>query len=68
MDLPNHDEVKAESGVLGFGPKADRINSLARISYMYDIFNGLVIDARIAGVPPILSSRVLIIICCRYSD
>ena len=49
LGLPNHDEVKAEFGVLGFGPKADRMHSLARISYMYDIFNGLVIDSRIAG-------------------
>ena len=36
-------------GQHGFGRKADALKSMARISYLYDVYNGLVIDAQISG-------------------
>ena len=44
LQLPKHETIKKEFGVHGFGPKADREQSLARISYLYDSLNGLVIN------------------------
>ena len=46
LQLPNHETIIEEFGQHGFGPKADAMKSMARISYLYDVYNGLVIDAR----------------------
>jgi hypothetical protein len=36
-------------GQHSFGPKADALKSMARISYLYEVYNGLVIDAQMEG-------------------
>lgn len=46
LQLPQHKTIREEFGEHGFGPKADSPMSLARISYLYDVFNGLVIDSQ----------------------
>ena len=49
LQLPKHSTIEAEFGVHMFGPKADSPKSLARISYLYDVLNGLVLDSRIGS-------------------
>lgn len=49
LQLPRHESIEEEFGVHEFGPNAASSKSLARISYLYDVFNGLVVDAQIAG-------------------
>jgi hypothetical protein len=49
LQLPNHESIIDMFGQHGFGPKADALKSMARISYLYDVYNGLVIDARMEG-------------------
>jgi hypothetical protein len=46
LQLPHHQSVIDIFGQHSFGPKADTLRSLARISYLYDVYNGLVIDAQ----------------------
>lgn len=46
--LPNHPSVVEEYGLHQFGPKADSPRSLAMGSMLYDVFNQLTIDARLA--------------------
>lgn len=46
--LPNHPSVKEEFGEHSFGPKADSLRSLARVSILYDVLNLITIDAQIA--------------------
>lgn len=49
LQLPNHESILDMFGQHGFGPKADAFKSMARISYLYDVYNGLVIDAQMEG-------------------
>lgn len=46
LQLPRHQSVIDIFGQHRFGPNADTLKSLARISYLYDVYNGLVIDAQ----------------------
>jgi hypothetical protein len=46
LQLPKHESIEEEFGTHGFGPKADSPKNLARISYLYDVLNGLVLDAQ----------------------
>lgn len=46
LQLPKHESIEKEFGIHKFGPKADSAKSLARISYLYDVLNGVVIDAQ----------------------
>lgn len=46
LRLPKSESIENEFGVHEFGPKANSSRSLARISYLYDVFNGLVLDAQ----------------------
>ena len=47
IGLPNHQSIVEEFGQQGFGPKADSLRSLAKISFIYDVFNQITIDAQI---------------------
>jgi hypothetical protein len=49
LQLPSHESVIEEFGQHSFGPKADALKSMARISYLYDVYNGLVLDAQMGG-------------------
>jgi hypothetical protein len=46
--LPNHKTVQEEFGEHFFGPKADSKRSLAIGSMLYDVFNHVTLDARLA--------------------
>ncbi|MEM9337493.1 MAG: IS4 family transposase, partial [Bacteroidota bacterium] len=47
LALPgNHTSLKKIFTYYKFGPKADAGHWMSRISYLYDVFNGLVIDAQ----------------------
>jgi hypothetical protein len=46
--LPNHRSVKEEFGEHSFGPNADSKRSLAIGSMLYDVFNHVTLDARLA--------------------
>ncbi|WP_148038971.1 hypothetical protein [Proteiniphilum sp. X52] len=46
--LPNHQTVKGEFGVYGFGPNADSERSMALCSTLYEVLNLLTIDSGIA--------------------
>ncbi len=47
LALPGqHPSLKQRFSFHGFGPKADAGHWMSRISYLYDVFNGLVIDAQ----------------------
>lgn len=46
--LPNHQTVKDEFGVYGFGPNADSERSMALCSTLYDVLNLLTVDSEIA--------------------
>ena len=48
LQLPNSKSIAEEFGVSGFGPKADVKHSLARISLVYDVFNLVTLNAKIA--------------------
>ena len=48
MLLPNHPSVIEEFGQHQFGPKADSPRSLAMGSLLYDVFNQITIDSKIA--------------------
>lgn len=48
VGLPNHPSVKKEFGVQGFGPNADKEQSLAVCSVLYDCLNLMPLDAHIA--------------------
>ena len=46
LQLPgNHSSLKKKFSHHLFGPKADAGHWMSRISYLYDVFNGLVLDA-----------------------
>jgi len=47
LQLPRHSTIEEEFGLHLFGPKTDRAKSLARVSYLYDVLNGLVLDSQI---------------------
>lgn len=49
LNLPSHPSITEEFGIHNFGPNADSPASLATISYLYDVYNGLVIDSQIGG-------------------
>lgn len=49
LQLPKHESTEEEFGVHKFGPQAKSSQSLARISYLYDVLNGLVVDAQMKG-------------------
>lgn len=46
LQLPDHQSLKEKFSHHFFGPKADSGHWMSRISYLYDVFNGLVIDAQ----------------------
>jgi hypothetical protein len=46
IKLPNHRSLKTKFTQHKFGPKANVPHWMSRISYLYDVFNGLVIDAQ----------------------
>lgn len=46
LKLPDHHSLGEKFSRHGFGPKADAQNWMSRISYLYDVFNGVVIDAQ----------------------
>lgn len=47
LQLPgNHKSLKNKFSYHLFGPKADSGRWMSRISYLYDVFNGLVLDAQ----------------------
>ena len=45
LELPNHPSISEKFSQHGFGPKADAMHHMSRISYLYDVYNGLVLDA-----------------------
>jgi hypothetical protein len=49
LQLPHHESIIDMFGQHSFGPKADALKSMARISYLYEVYNGLVIDAQMEG-------------------
>lgn len=49
LQLPSHATIKEEFGSHFFGPKADSERCMGRISYLYDVFNGLVLDTQLKG-------------------
>lgn len=48
LQLPNSKSIEDEFGASQFGPKADAKRSLARISLIYDVFNLLTLNSKIA--------------------
>lgn len=46
IKLPNHPSLKTKFTQHNFGSKANVPHWMSRISYLYDVFNGLVIDAQ----------------------
>lgn len=46
LQLPDHESLGQKFSRHLFGPKADAGHWMGRISYLYDVFNGLVIDAQ----------------------
>jgi len=57
--LPNHPSVKEEFGEHSFGPNADSKRSLATCSMLYDVFNHVTIDAKLAPYTESESSLLL---------
>ena len=47
IKLPNHPSVKEKYGETGYGPKADSMVSMGRVSLLYDVANLLILDAAI---------------------
>ena len=45
----NHSSLKNFFSRHGFGPKADVKHWMSRVSFLYDVFNGIVIDAQMAS-------------------
>ena len=45
LNLPNHPSMAEKFSQHGFGPNADAKHFMSRISYLYDVFNGLVLDS-----------------------
>lgn len=45
----NHPSLKDRFSYHCFGPKADAGHWMSRISYLYDVFNGIVLDAQMMG-------------------
>lgn len=43
--LPDHPSMAEKFSQHGFGPKADAVHYMSRVSYLYDALNGLVLDA-----------------------
>jgi hypothetical protein len=45
LELPDHPSMSEKFSYHRFGPNADAGHFMARISYLYDIFNGIVLDS-----------------------
>lgn len=45
LELPDHSSMSEKFSYHGFGPNADAGHYMSRISYLYDVYNGLVLDA-----------------------
>lgn len=45
LELPDHPSMAEKFTQHGFGPNADALHYMSRISYLYDVYNGLVLDA-----------------------
>ena len=46
LQLPDHSSLSKVFSKHSFGPKSDAPHWMSRISYLYDVFNGVVIDAQ----------------------
>ena len=57
--LPTHSSVKEEFGEHSFGPNADSKRSIATCSMLYDVFNHVTIDAKLAPYTESESSLLL---------
>lgn len=46
--LPNHESIRDEFGVTGYGSKADSLRSMGQVSMLYDVLNYITLDAKLA--------------------